>query len=58
MELEYRRMPIVGFVAIELSELTGYAAETSSLKNGLSKLRTLGLIHGRGQVELAAELRA
>ncbi len=41
----------------ELASVTGYPADTSSLKNGLSKLRTLGLIQGRGAVELVQELR-
>jgi hypothetical protein len=42
----------------ELADLTGYPRDTSSVKNGLSKLRTLGLIQGRGQVELVGELRS
>jgi hypothetical protein len=41
----------------ELGEITGYPAGSSSLKNGLSKLRILGVITGRSEVMLSAELR-
>ncbi len=34
-----------------------YAASSGGFKNTLSKLRTLGLVAGRGEVQLAADLR-
>ena len=42
----------------ELAELTGYSANSGGFNNALSKLRTLGLIEGRGAVELVEGLRA
>jgi len=41
----------------ELAERSGYSASSSSMNNGLSRLRTLGLIEGRGAVMLAEDLR-
>jgi hypothetical protein len=40
----------------ELAGLTGYSALSGGFNNALSKLRTLGLIHGRGAVALADDL--
>jgi hypothetical protein len=34
-----------------------YAASSGGFKNTLSKLRTLGVIEGRGEVSLAEDLR-
>jgi hypothetical protein len=40
----------------ELGTLTGYSATSGGFNNALSKLRTLGLIQGRGAVELVQDL--
>jgi len=40
-----------------LGRLTNYAPDSGGFKNALSRLRTLGLIEGRGEITLAAELR-
>ncbi len=40
----------------ELARLTGYSANSGGFNNALSKLRTLGLIQGRGAVEIMADL--
>lgn len=42
----------------ELAGLTGYSPNSGGFNNALSKLRTLGLVYGRGHVELAEDLRA
>ncbi len=38
-----------GIKKIDLSEVSGYSAASSSFQNGLSQLRTLGLIQQRGE---------
>jgi len=40
----------------ELSRLTGYSASSGGFNNALSRLRTLGLIQGRGAVEVVPDL--
>jgi hypothetical protein len=42
----------------ELAGLTGYSANSGGFNNALSKLRTLGLIQGRGAVALVDDLKA
>lgn len=48
------------FSLAELAQMTQppYAASSGGFKNTMSKLRTLGLIEGRGEVALAPELAA
>lgn len=41
----------------DLGTATGYSVNSGGFNNSLSRLRTLGLIEGRGVVELATDLR-
>jgi hypothetical protein len=41
----------------DLAGLTGYSANSGGFNNALSRLRTLGLIEGRGAVALVEDLR-
>jgi predicted transcriptional regulator len=47
--------PILG--KADLARATGYSVTSSSFSNSLSRLRTLGLIEGRGALALARDLR-
>jgi hypothetical protein len=41
-----------------LARATGYSASSGGFNNALSKLRTLGIIEGRGEIALAPDLAA
>lgn len=41
----------------EIAQFTGYAADSGSFSNALSKLRTLELIEGRQEIQLSPNLR-
>lgn len=46
-----REVPIT-----EIAEHTGYSATAGGFRNSLSRLRTLGLAHGRGALQISSQL--